>query len=303
MMSILGDGVAACCAAHLLGTPAELSDRPRIPALIVSGATQRLICDVFARSDIFAGLPQIEQRVVAWGADPVALPHRAVVISESDLISRLPVARASRPARADANPDRYTHSFGTRTATVSAITVAGNPRTIWIESLSSGWLFLLPGCLLAVGETIETLLSESHLVAPLIADLGTAGPSWPAHPRIRTPLFGEDWLACGTSAMAFDPICGDGVGNAIREGILAAAVARSSHDPAALREHYSGRLTSAFRRHLQLCREYYRTGGNGPWWRAEFEALNRGIAWCGPDPEFQFRLNGFDLERLSPAIR
>jgi hypothetical protein len=97
--------------------------------------------------------------------------------------------------------------------------------------------------------------------------------------------------------MSFDPICGDGTGNAIREGILAAAVVRSSDDPAALRDHYSARLTAGFRRHLELCRQYYRTGGNGPWWRAELEALDRGIDWCGFDPEFQFRLNGFDLQR------
>ena len=31
---------------------------------------------------------------------------------------------------------------------------------------------------------------------------------------------GSGWLACGTAAMGFDPICGDGTGYAVREGIL-----------------------------------------------------------------------------------
>jgi hypothetical protein len=98
--------------------------------------------------------------------------------------------------------------------------------------------------------------------------------------------------------VGFDPICGDGTGNAVREGILAAAVVRAAGDPDDLRAHYTARIVAGFRRHLELCREYYRTGGTGAWWRHELEALDRGIAWCGVDPEFHYRLNGFELERL-----
>jgi hypothetical protein len=86
---IIGDGIAARCCAHILGVDVEPVDRARIPALIVGEPTQRLIADIFERDDVFAGCPQIERRVVAWGGDPVALPHRAVVISEEELVSRL----------------------------------------------------------------------------------------------------------------------------------------------------------------------------------------------------------------------
>ena len=37
-------------------------------------------------------------------------------------------------------------------------------------------------------------------------------------------MCGPGWLSCGTAALSFDPICGDGTGHAVREGILAAAV-------------------------------------------------------------------------------
>jgi hypothetical protein len=302
---IFGDGVAACCCAHLLGARIETVERARIPALIVGDATQRLIADVFGRQDLLAGLPRIEQRVVAWGSDPVTVPHRAVLVSEEELISRLRpaqgddvdwIVRASKPLPAEC----VEQHFGTRMATASPVELKGDPQTFWIESLPAGWLFLLPGWLLAVGGRVDELLAESRLIAGHISDRGAAGAIWPAHPRITTPLFGSGWLSCGTAAVGFDPICGDGTGYAVREGILAAAVVRALRDgnADALCTHYTSRVIAGFRRHLELCREYYRTGGCGGWWRTELEALDRGIAWCGPDPEFRYRLNGFSLEPL-----
>jgi hypothetical protein len=300
-LPILGDGVAACCCAHLLGARIQTTDRSRLPALIVGDATQRLIAGVFGRDDLFAGLPRIERRVVAWRSDAVAVPHRAVVISEEELVSRLRPAggadvewtvRASRPLPAEC----VEQHFGTRVATASPVEVKGDPQAFWIESLDAGWLFLLPGWLLAVGGEVDAMLAESRLIAQQIGDRGPAGAAWPAHPRIVDPLCGVGWLSCGTAAVGFDPICGDGTGTAVREGILAAAVIRAAGNPADLCAHYTARVVAGFRRHLELCREYYRTGGDGAWWRQELEALDRGIAWCGVDPEFHYRLNGFELE-------
>jgi hypothetical protein len=306
-MPILGDGVAACCCAHILGARIETAGRARIPALIVGDATQRLIADVFGNPHIFDGLPRIERRVVAWGSDAVTLPHRAVVISEAELTARLrPVGgaplewtiRSSRPLP----PECTEQHFGKRTATASPVEIKGDPQAFWIESLPSGWLFLLPGWLLAVGGEVDAMLAESRLIAGQIGHRGPAGAGWPAHPRIATPLFGNRWLSCGTAAVGFDPICGDGTGYAVREGILAAAVLRAADkggNPEELGAHYTARVVAGFRRHLELCREYYRIGGAGPWWRSELEALEQGIAWCGPDREFRYRLNQFELERIS----
>jgi hypothetical protein len=304
---IVGDGVAACCCAHLLETRIEGGERVRVPALIVGEATQRLIADVFGREDVFAGLPKIERRVVAWGSEPMDVPHKAVVISEEDLVARLGptgagreigwTIRASKPLPAEC----VEHRFGTRMATASSVEVIGHPETFWVESLQAGWLFLVPGWLLAVGGEVEAMLSESRLIGKQIGARGPAGPSWPAHPRIVSPLCGNWWLSCGTAAVGFDPICGDGVGYGVREAILASAVVRAAAgngDIDELCEHYRARMVAGFRRHLELCREYYRTGGTGAWWRSELEALDRGIAWCGADPAFRYRLNEYRLERV-----
>jgi hypothetical protein len=105
--------------------------------------------------------------------------------------------------------------------------------------------------------------------------------------------------------MAFDPICGDGAGAAVREAILSAAVIRtiqSGSDVERPLAHYRARLIAGLLRHLQLCRAFYTTGGRGPWWGQETAALDRGIAWCdealraaGP---FRYRLRGLELESV-----
>jgi hypothetical protein len=317
---IRGSGVAAHTCAHLLDgagfeVAVEAAERPKLPAILVGEPTQRLMEDVFGAPRLFEGLPRIEKRVVAWGGKTVAVPHRAVVVSEECLVGRLEecgtgsgspewTIYAARPLP-EACADR---AFGTRTAAVHAVTMKQEAAALWIESLGEGWLFLVSsgggkGWLLAVGGEAGSLLGECRLVAPLIAGLGECSGSFPAHPRVAMPLCGKGWLNCGTAALGFDPICGDGTGYAIREGILAAAVIRAAErceDAVALRAHYKNRVLAAFQRHLELCGEYYRSGGTGTWWQAELRALDRGIEWCRSELEgerFVYRLNGFELER------
>ncbi len=105
--------------------------------------------------------------------------------------------------------------------------------------------------------------------------------------------------------MAFDPLCGDGAGHAIREAILAAAVIRALGRGAVAAEvlaHYRARLMAGFKRHLELCREFYVTGHSGPWWEAELHHILVGIDWCnaqlGVEPKFHYQLNGFELQRV-----
>jgi hypothetical protein len=307
---VQGEGIAAYCCAHLLKAAGirvgfAAGGRAKLPAILVNGATQHLACDVFGRADLFAGLPQITERVVAWGGDAVTVPHSAVVISEEELAARLRpecgeigeadwTVYASRPLPAEC----VEHRFGSRTASAHQVTLRSDAALCWIESLRSGWLFLIStGWLLAVGAPVEELLAESRLVAAQIAGY-SGGSAFPAHPRAASPLAGSGWLSCGSAALGFDPICGDGTGYAIREGILAAAVIRSGGCEE-MRRHYARRVIAGFQRHLELCEPYYRSGGSGPWWHAELAALREGIAWCraeiGDEP-FRYRLNGFDLE-------
>jgi len=317
---IRGQGVAAYCCAHLLDAAGfevalEAADRPKLPAILLGEPTQQLMTDVFGEPRLFDGLPRIEKRVVAWGGTPVTVPHRAVVISEENLMARLGrrgtgfslsdwTVYAARPLPEDC----LDRPFGARAATAHAVTLKEESAALWIESVEAGWLFLLSGgngtgWLLSVGDAAETMLGESRLIAEILSGSGKASGKFSAHPRISVPLCGDGWLSCGTAALSFDPICGDGTGYAVREGILAAAVIRAAErgeDRGALRSHYAHRVLAAFRRHLELCREYYRTGGAGPWWREELEALRRGVEWCNSELEgesFRYRLSGFELER------
>ena len=317
-VGIHGNGVAACCCAHLLQRAGltvgwgETRRRP-LPALLLGNAAQALIRDIFGKKDLFRDGHRISSRVVAWGGrDAVTLDHSAVVVSEQQLLERLRPAgllndvNAGWTIFASSPADTTEHAFGTRIATALPVELSGGAETCAIESLTTGWLFLLPcsaasGWLLGIGGAPEDLLAQSSVVSKRIAHAGAAVGSFAAYPRISMPLAAPGWLACGGAAMSFDPICGDGAGNAVREAILASAVVRAAlngeqSDP--LLSHYQDRLKLGFRRHLELCLSFYRSGGRTPWWEREEAALLRGIEWCGNEPRFRYQLSGFDLRAI-----
>ncbi len=323
---IRGDGVAARCCAHLLvragcSVSVQPASRPRLPAIMLSEPAQQLIRDIFELPGLFRHLPPIRHRVVAWAADtgPVVLDHSAVVVSEEVLLDSLGLmpegvdsaeaawtvcATAPLPAAATE------HRFGSRFACTMPVELSksAEPAACWIESLADGWLFLITsapgsGWLLSVGLHPESLLDQSAMIGSRVARAHPPTAQFPAAPRLVTPLGGRGWIACGTAAMAFDPLCGDGTAHAVREAILASAVIQAAmrgEDADALLSHYETRLTSAFHRHLMHCHQYYSSGRGGPWWQAEAGAVARGIEWCagrlGGDPQFRFRLNGLQLE-------
>jgi hypothetical protein len=315
---IRGDGVAAYCCAHLLGKAGfsvELQpvDRPRLPVILLGEQALALIRDVFDQPNLFGDQPRIRKRVVAWGPDPtpVEVEHSAVVVSEESLLQAI---RPEAPSEGDggwtvfaARPlpsPAVEHCFGTRMASAIPVTMkeSSDPAGCWIESLENGWLFLVSGWLLAVGAKAELLLGRSRVIATQIVEIGASSGEFPAFARIASPLGGPSWLACGTAAMAFDPICGDGTAHAIREAILASAVLRAlagGGSPDNLLSHYESRLTAGFHRHLTLCRQFYLSGGTGPLWSSELEAIDRGIQWCEPKlsdrPGFRYQLRGFEL--------
>jgi 2-polyprenyl-6-methoxyphenol hydroxylase-like FAD-dependent oxidoreductase len=326
---IRGAGTAAYCSAHLLqkaGIPVsvQLTERARVPALMLSDAAVALIRDVFCDGQLLEGAHKIRKRVVAWGAGaaPVELQHSAIVVSEEKFIDSVrrfgaeqsPNCRASwmilstRPLPAESE----VHSFGTRKARAIKVSLrsSSDSSACWIESLDEGWLFLVPNApdsawLLAVGAAPETLLTQSRLIREQVLIFGDSSGEFPAYPRIASPLGGDGWLACGTAAMAFDPICGDGTAHAVREAILAVAVIQASmhgEDSTRLLAHYQIRLTAGFERHLQLCREFYQRGHTSPWWKAETASLEEGLRWCAGKKSaantFQYRLNGFELQAV-----
>jgi hypothetical protein len=337
---VRGDGVAACCCAYLLGQAGipvalERPSRPRLPAIMLSETAVSLIADVFGHKDLFRDLPRIRSRSVLWGSgtEAVTLPHSAVVVSEQILLDQLrpldqlraPDAAQEYPALPQWHvfasrplpPGSVEEHFGSRIARAWAVDLkdVASPGC-WIESLGGGWLFLIgnaggTGWLLSVGSQAGSVLGQSRLVAKQIERLGELGGEFPAFPRVIAPLCGigaegTRWLACGTAALAFDPICGDGTAHAVREAILAVAVIRAISHGAPTDEifaHFESRLIAGFQRHLANSAGFYRTGGGSPWWSAELAAAERGLAWCAQTmtkfPAFRFRLNGYELEAVA----
>jgi hypothetical protein len=333
---VRGNGVAAACCVRSLSAVLPVSvvraGRTKLSAVLLGEATQSLLTDLFMDKMLFAGLPRVRKRVVAWGpgSQPIVLPHSALVISEHDLLDRL-WARVQTPIEATPetendtekpdtaaweiissrmeDPGRDERRFGARSAFVSNVQLktAADRESCWAESLDAGWLFLFPvreasACLISVGGPATSLIAQSRLIAAQVEAPITSAAEFPAYPRILSELCGSGWLACGTAAVAFDPLCGEGVANAVREAILASAVIRAAvqgSNVESLLAHYHSRLMSGFLRHLQMCHHYYRTGGTGPFWSSELQLLQLGIEWISerlhPRTSPRYRLVGFEL--------
>jgi hypothetical protein len=304
------------------------SERVPLPAVLLSPATQILLQDVFEDCGLLEGFPVIRKRVVLWGTDAqrVELPHSGIVVPESRLLDRLwPRIRLQWQGEIDRSADWRVfcsrasssegelHAFGSRIAAASQVQLSpqADSEACWVESVDSGWLFLLPNgsraaTLIGVGGELGMLLDNSRLIARQISAVDGANAAFPAYPRIRAPLCDVGWLACGSAAMGFDPICGEGAGHAVREAILVSAVLRAiaaEARPAELLAHYSSRLLAGFLRHLEICRQFYTAASCGEWWQSEIALLEKGIEWTRgqlpPHPPTQFRLVGFDLEAVS----
>ena len=325
---IQGDGVAAQCCARLLtaaGSSVERrgAQRPRLPVIMIGASTQVLFQDAFETPKLFEGLHPIRHRVVAWGTGGTHdLPHSAVAVDEATLLARLqfdaPTPEPGEPdwtilAARQEGQKLPVQEFGKRVAFSLPVALSGtsDPFSGWVESVENGWLFLVSNAvgrawLLGVGGTPEALLDSSKLVRAQVAETLGEAQQFPAHPRICWPPCGPGWLACGSGALAFDPLCGDGSGYAIREAILAAAVVKASAaglDPEELAAHYRTRMLAGFQKHLQVCESFYQTGGSTPWWKAQAQSARDGVRWCEAElklqPPFRFMLRGFDLIRLA----
>jgi 2-polyprenyl-6-methoxyphenol hydroxylase-like FAD-dependent oxidoreductase len=338
-VNISGAGIAACCAAYLVAQRGfsvclPRASRVRPTRLLLSEQTQSLIREICDAPQLFAEAPRIRKRIVAWGenAQPLELPHSGIVFSEQDLLNSLwqrIEALPPVPYPAGAAETTWTinsahesglpakpQSFGARQASTTRIKLTEQTPhdCCWVESLPNGWLFLLPygeghAMLISTGYSPGELIEESRLIVRHIAAVEDAsGPAhqFPAYPQILPELCGPLWLACGSAAMSFDPLCGEGAGHALREALLAAAVisgAARGYPLETLIAHYNTRLMQGFLRHLQVCLPFYQRGGHSEFWETEAAALKSGIAWMQSRLQQQaparYRLVNYDLEPIA----
>ncbi len=326
IVAISGKGIAANSCAHLLRSSGlepvlDPSVRPPVPGLLLSDAALALLRDIFGRPDLFANRHRISRRIVSWGGgEPQAMPHGAVVLGETDLDAELAAAPSTHSPATPANftlysappfPQQEMQHFGSRKAVATKVLLRHeeDASSCWMEAVNEGWLFMIPtgtgdGWLLTVGGPAEELIDQSRHLAPrlILLDAETPSPAFETAPRMLTSLRGPDWLACGTAAIAFDPICGDGTAQAVREAILACAVIgaiREGQDSQSLLDHYEAMLIAGMRRHLRLCAQFYQSGSNGPWWPEQVSALAQGFNACtnrlAMMPEPRYELHGLRL--------
>lgn len=334
-VAIQGRGVAASCCAHLLAQAgievgaqvqaSQLAAQSSVPAILLGDVALGLLRDVSGRPALFANRPRVTRRVVSWGGnDPISVPHDAIVVSGDEIKAALnagaipPGEAAHRLMICTAHPfpaGDVRHFGARRTFAVRVAHIHEEDQaSCWTESVENGWLFFIPagagnGWLFGVGAEPKSLLKQSRHLASRISPVADCARerepeafSFYSHPRIASALQGSGWLACGTAALGFDPICGDGTAQAIREAILASAaiVAIRDGQPAEdVRFHYEAMLIAAMRRHLKLCGKFYQGGGDGDWWHTQFDALVDGYDWCsgrlGTMPEPRYALRGFRL--------
>ncbi|MBM3761614.1 MAG: hypothetical protein FJW36_15370 [Acidobacteria bacterium] len=317
-VTLRGDGLALSACAELLRAGGwrvyrEGGRRAKLPSVLLNGASQNLLLDVFRKPDLLDGLHPITKRIVRWGNDTISLPHSALAVSEGELLERLGAQEATPGTGAYSVlgtrplPDGVEDlRFGTRVAEAVPVgfETSAEANACWVEAVEGGWLFAVDaGWMLAVGATAEELLGQSKLVRGVVAEITGERSSFAASPRIAATLAGENWLACGSAAMGFDPLCGEGTGHTVREAILASAVlkaqVRDGHW-AELSKLYEQRLRGGFKRHLEQCRLLYASGGKGPWWQSQQQSVQLGLeasrGWVVSAG--RFRLEGYELVSL-----
>ncbi|WP_030203785.1 hypothetical protein [Streptomyces sp. NRRL S-87] len=179
-------------------------------------------------------------------------------------------------------------------AGTAPLRVGADERTAVLGTAEGGWAHLTPlGCGAALVQAMVPGPAGDPvaLLARLAAETGlgallrrpprsaTAIPAAPLlHPSPATAPAGDapGRLLVGAGAIRYDPLSGTGTAQALRTGILAAAVvdaaARGSAPPRALCAHYAARLRAAYAEHQRSCARLYGSAFPGPAWSDELDA-------------------------------
>jgi flavin-dependent dehydrogenase len=191
-------------------------------------------------------------------------------------------------------------------------------QTSFIEATPGGWLFLAPiargrAVLQAVvpekpteiDQTTRELLAHTKELKRIVQKVVGGTAMFECAPKKTIKMDGATWLATGTAACSYDPLCGDGAGYAMRAAILAAAVLEGidrGGSKESLLSYYKLRLTYAFYTHVRSCLSIYSAANLNESWREELTRMAQGL--CEVEQELSsmttnpYRLNGFELMPL-----
>lgn len=189
-------------------------------------------------------------------------------------------------------------SFGRRGAVMTELTVVGPNRFSRVERNELGWHFLLPTdshtARLIVFAADQQITPQAAIdvgvrdstFGHMIRSQGEPSPWIPVAPRLSHPLLCRQAIRIGEAALAVDPICGDGVGYAMRTAILATA-AFADYRRGELRgmNYYCARVKRAFLAHLRGCENYF-SDWTAHRWDDELLQTRRGIEYLGRSGTF-----------------
>ena len=205
-------------------------DRPRLPVILLGDHALALIRDIFDQPDLVcrcAPHPEAHRRLGTrmpshsrWSIPPSSC-LKQILLDAIRPLNNAPGTQdvlrgpSSRRGLFPPQPSNIASERAWPPRCRSRSKDGSDPSACWIESLENGWLFLTPGWLLAVGAEAGNIarpeprgrVANRHMWPPALG-------AFPAYARITSPLGASGWLACGTAAMAFDPICGDGTAHA-----------------------------------------------------------------------------------------
>ncbi|MET9731057.1 hypothetical protein ABZZ79_10445 [Streptomyces sp. NPDC006458] len=314
-VAVTGSGLAELtCARLLAGRGHRVRLAPEAPAaaagprpLLLNGPTLELLRSLWG-DGLLDGTWGLTEREVVWGAAaPARFPQPAVVVEGVRLAARIRArleARTPPPGRTEWTvtarpPDESHRTHGRRTllAGTAPLAAGQDQRTARLATARLGWVHLTPlgdGQCLAQAMVPGPAAEPAALLARLLDESGLghvprqppdAAVAVPAAPRLhpapaRPPSDGTGGvLTVGAGALRCDPLSGTGTAQALRTGILAAAVidAASKGTPAdALCAHYAERLRAAFHEHLRSCALLYAPAFPDPAWRDEIAAARPG---------------------------
>ncbi|MGR4878469.1 hypothetical protein ACIPUC_03405 [Streptomyces sp. LARHCF249] len=308
LVAVAGSGLAELTCARLLagrGHRFRLPPEPAAPAgprpLLLNKPTLDLLDSLWG-AGLLDGTWELGHRHVAWGSRPVErFPQPARVVDGTVLAARMrerlgpghPDGEEPSWTVTTAAPDAAHRQCGRREllAGTARLRPGGDERTARLATTALGWVHLTPlgaGACLAQAMVpgpaadpaalLARLLDQAGLLPVLLRPPRTA-VAVPAAPRLhRAPALPPapggtgGSLTVGAGALRCDPLSGTGTAQALRTGILAAAVidaAAAGTPAAALCAHYAARLHTAFQEHLRSCAQLYSAAFPDPAWQDE----------------------------------
>ena len=304
---VRGHGLAALAAAAVLSRQgmafAMTTGAAPCRLVTLNRPTQDLIGDVFG-AGVVEGLGACGSRRVDWlpgvdtdgNVDPdarvveldvlLARLRRSIGPVSSSLehvLSTLVAAGRNTNGRLVAAPPLATGVWEHLTlGAQKRVSLEGGQR---IFAGDDGWIFLAPrpdgSCFVQATVLPGDESSAISMVARALNRSPAAVPSadqWiDTAPALGSAVGSAGELRAGESAVIYDPLCGDGCGNAIRSGVLAAAVATRAiihpSEETALREWYRARQHQNFLAHMQACMAAYARARFAIRWKSYRAAL------------------------------